>query len=1087
MLHNAYPNFVSDEFSAARGSGVILFDPRNNALLKTVGDDETGTGPWTVRSLAFEKGEGGIFLWVGTFFDGAYKVAIPGGTVREHYTLDSTGISGRAVSLSGDGLVFKPDTELAGQDIKSLQSLVKRGLYLRLNTETFQVTELKWPEFKVYTYGGSHDPLHAGRAGDEGLDKVVILTGLPNNIVNDIMTDGDTIWFATGLTGDKGLSGGLTYYRDGRFNSLYPNAVFNKKLRFHRQHSNVALAVTGGEGRVWSGWSEIRGFKPWGGVSGNLISFTGHGLDEKEWRDLSRRVGVNAEGYAPVLHTSVPALAPVEMRRGDTVEQCVAAGTFFMNNALKGMGYPGRHAWGGGGLRVICDWRLRVLVAKSFDNRGRPEKGSPPSNAIFAIDVAEGDKENKVFAVAGTDAGLYFTELNSQYREYFYEPPQAPEPAIRIGSNHLLGEPRTGEVLHGLTVGAGSWPPCLPDLFVQDVLVQEGLTPGSDPVIWAATYRGLARYAGPIDEEALTDCGNWSWYLFVDGPEGAGVLPSSPENGGRESGRIENARLLPVSAIDFAETNDGPLLAIGTGYKWFMLNAGVAISRIIDEAEREFHERPVTHVRLLYSTVYENPQESVILSDHATTNLYTQKFHEKECDIDEPRCLAGDTALNWSRLDRMVDEIVALDLTPTFCISTFPFLVYRDFVKDGPVSCRPPDPERPECSPSRTKWDFRKWENMIFAIVDHFYGRYGRERVSAWTVEVWNEPAVQWLWPWTETWAEDYAELFKHTQRAIRACDGQWDKKAPGSAGNHIRLAGPAWHGDPALPGKRLKRMMRELEKIKAKPDILTAHVYTFQSMDMTPWYERAQEIMRGEGFSQPLAVTEYGPVMAMSHDGIGTLAASELSALFLVKSLHGLYQSSSPPEMMYMLDIQSMGAGPASNWPGVANYLGTGDAAPRPLFNLMTLAAQAGKLPLDVETDGDVSAFGRYDSLSGKIMIFAYRTRIEKPWKQTIDYQDRGEIEIALDIKGLKEGPYRVREFKIDSKHANSLTALWRAGSPDQPAEEQVASIKRESKLAPLPEREKFFPDVGRDVMSIVVIMEDDSICVVELTPREG
>lgn len=1068
MLHNGFPVMTADEFEEGQGAGVMLVDPETGEFIRIGGGE---VGPGNVRCLERQEGKDGPVLWIGSWFDGAYQVKVPSGEIIAHLTVESTGLIGRAIKIAPDRLTFHPDAAVSPETIADLQSRVPTGLYLRLNTESFQVKRLSWPEFEVYTYEGNHDLPHAGRAA-AGLDRVVIMSGLPDNSVNDILVEGDTVWLATGVLGDKGLAGGVVAFRNGKFFSRYPDAVFNLKHKFHWQRSNAALSLCRQAGRLWSGWAEIRGMKPWGGVSGNLLSFSGRGESADEWKDFTRPIGVNAEGWAEVLHTSVTSLAPVSLNHGRTAEACVAAATLGMNNPLKGMGWPPRLAGGGGGLRLICDRGLVGLVAKSFV-QDRPRPGSPSSNLVLSVAVGVVKETKSPYAVAGTDAGLYVAELSSQVRQYFYQTPPHPAAAINIGSNYLRGVRRAGEVLHGMTVGGPSWPACLPDLMAQAVYLEGELSAETTSAIWVGTYGGLARYRGPIQDHALKDCRRWQWYCLEE------------RSGFKKCSEADRRSSAPVSAVLPMELAGKKWLAIGTGTQLFAPGQGEALKRAAREAQKDFLQRPLTQARLLYSTFYEDPEESLIFPDSAALNVYTEKFHASAANIAEPSGLVGDTSLNWAHLDAMTDALLARDLVPTFCPSTFPSLLYRDFLAGPDKKCSPPDPNDPECAPSRTAWDFRRWENLTFALVDHWYRRYGRARVSGWTLEVWNEPALVWLWPWNRSWAQDYAVLYEHTRSAVDAGNAWWDEHEPAERGKSIRLAGPAWHGDTSLSDARLGQAITELERRHQRPDLLTLHLYPFVSMDLSPWYNRAVEILRKSGAAGPVAVTEYGPVMAQSYDGIGTSAASEVPALFLLQSMRGLYAATPPPEIMDFLDIQSIAAGSRSNWPGLVGYLGNRDSAPRPLFNLLTLAAQAGEIPLLVQSQGDVAAFGNYEPRTGKIMLFAYRTRLGKPWKETVNYSERGEREVALSIQGLPQSFYRSREFKIDGGHANLLTALWRAGSPDQPTPAEVEQIKRESGLAPLAKAERSLPETIRGSSAQVQVrMEDESIYVAELTP---
>jgi len=1058
MLHNALPVFTESELETLN-RGVVLYDPATERVTGRMGAG--GDNGWTARALAFERDKESGFLWIGTLFDGAYKVELPSGEVLEHLTVMSTGIPGRALKLGRDFLVFEPDSEPGGEELSRLDTMLGTGLYIRINTEVFRVKEIEWPRLTVYTYG-SHRPSHSGATGPGGMDRVVIMTGFPDDTVNDVLVDGDTVWYATGLLQDKGLAGGVVFYRKGEMGNRQPEAVFNEVGRFHWHRSNACLTLEKSGGRLWSGWAEIRGLKPWGGVSGNLLNFRGDGVVKEQWQDFTRPIGVDHEGWAPVLHVTVTDLAAVNISTGDTVESCMAAATFSVNNPHAGMGAPGRRARGGNGLRVMCAHMLRALAAKRYDHDGKPADGAPSSNAVYAIESMTGRGKAGSYIVAATDAGLYFVEMNSRWRDYFYQPPSSPQPAVNIGSHFVRGVRRTGEVLHGMTVGGESWPPCLPDTMVQSLYLEQG--PGDTVTIWAGTFNGLARYAGPVSGEALSDCSRWKTLL-----------------------KGEDGRPLPVADIEPVLIEGRKRLALAISDKWPPVLQGEAIRRLMERSEKRFRNRPLTHVRTHYSTFYENAHESLIFPDASAINLYTPAFHRKQCGISRPGCLEGDTALNWEHFDRMTDAIVKQGLSPALCVISIPELVYRSFVAEGP--CKPPRGDDPRCSPAAaanagSPWDWTRWENLVFAMVDRLYSRYGRERVSEWMLEVWNEPAIHWNWPWQETYIEDYAIMFKHTLSAIQACNRRHDLKTKVKGGS-IKAAGPTWHGDPKPPGQDFESALQALKEREAAPDILTGHIYPIQSMDMSPFYNKYVEIADGLGLHKPIGITEYNLLMVQPHDGAGTSASSEIPALFRMKSLQGLYRSERPPHMMYFTDIQALFTGARSNWAGLAAYVGTRGVAPRPGFNSILLAAQAGELPLDTRTEGLVQGFGRYDPYTGRIMIILYSTGLKKPWRETINYSSRDELEFELEIRDLPESVYRIREFRIDSGHSNYLTALWRVGSFDQPGPREAERITRESELRPLPGHEQSLPSLikGNSVKARLR-MQEESIMAFELEP---
>lgn len=77
--------------------------------------------------------------------------------------------------------------------------------------------------------------------------------------------------------------------------------------------------------------------------------------------------------------------------------------------------------------------------------------------------------------------------------------------------------------------------------------------------------------------------------------------------------------------------------------------------------------------------------------------------------------------------------------------------------------------------------DYKKWEDFIRNLTQHFTERYGVDEVKTWYFEVWNEPN---LTPgfWTGTQA-DYFKLYKYSVQAIKSVNTDYKVGGPGTAG----------------------------------------------------------------------------------------------------------------------------------------------------------------------------------------------------------------------------------------------------------------------------------------------------------------
>jgi xylan 1,4-beta-xylosidase len=77
--------------------------------------------------------------------------------------------------------------------------------------------------------------------------------------------------------------------------------------------------------------------------------------------------------------------------------------------------------------------------------------------------------------------------------------------------------------------------------------------------------------------------------------------------------------------------------------------------------------------------------------------------------------------------------------------------------------------------------DYRKWEQLIQTLVQHWTERYGIEEVKQWYFEVWNEPNLDIFWSGNQA---EYFKLYQVTARAIQRVSPDYRVGGPATAGN---------------------------------------------------------------------------------------------------------------------------------------------------------------------------------------------------------------------------------------------------------------------------------------------------------------
>ena len=99
-----------------------------------------------------------------------------------------------------------------------------------------------------------------------------------------------------------------------------------------------------------------------------------------------------------------------------------------------------------------------------------------------------------------------------------------------------------------------------------------------------------------------------------------------------------------------------------------------------------------------------------------------------------------------------------------------------------------------------------KWMNLIRTFGGHLLERYGREEVSTWFFEVWNEPNLRFFFDGTQ---EDYFHLYEMTARTLKGVDGCF------------RVGGPATSVNAWIPEFR-----SFCEEHQVPLDFITTHHY---------------------------------------------------------------------------------------------------------------------------------------------------------------------------------------------------------------------------------------------------------------------
>jgi len=131
----------------------------------------------------------------------------------------------------------------------------------------------------------------------------------------------------------------------------------------------------------------------------------------------------------------------------------------------------------------------------------------------------------------------------------------------------------------------------------------------------------------------------------------------------------------------------------------------------------------------------------------------------------------GNPIYNWQYIDQLFDYLQQIKMKPFVEIGFMPNALASGsesiFWWKGNVT--PPK-------------DYKKWDDLIKALVTHWTQRYGQQEVASWYFEVWNEPNLKGAF-FSGT-QQDYFKLYKETATSIKSVSPAYRVGGPATAGN---------------------------------------------------------------------------------------------------------------------------------------------------------------------------------------------------------------------------------------------------------------------------------------------------------------
>jgi xylan 1,4-beta-xylosidase len=391
--------------------------------------------------------------------------------------------------------------------------------------------------------------------------------------------------------------------------------------------------------------------------------------------------------------------------------------------------------------------------------------------------------------------------------------------------------------------------------------------------------------------------------------------------------------------------------------------------------------------------------------------------------------------------------------------------------------------------------DYKVWGDLVRHYVEHLVQRYGRQEVSTWYFEVWNEPDILY---WHGTPAE-YFKLYDYAVAGVRA------------ALPNARVGGPASTG-PANPKAAafldsfLKHCLNDKSAVDGKPvplDFISFHpkgrpnlVDGHVRMGISAELESVEA-----GFAMVAKYPRYKhlPIVLSEADPEGCAGCSMKVNPANAYRNGPLYPAYTATAMKAMIDLQDeAGVNLISmlSWSfefenkdyfeGFRTLATNG--IDKPILNLFRMAGlmsgervattSTGQIPLkEIVADG-VRRTPDIDALATK----AEREAAVMLWNYDDDDVPAPDAGVQVTITGIPVGVKKalLKYYRIDETHSNAYT-VWKAmGSPQSPTPEQYAQLKAAGQLQLLTSPE--WLDLSGDKVTIPTSLPRQSVSLMHL-----
>ncbi len=419
----------------------------------------------------------------------------------------------------------------------------------------------------------------------------------------------------------------------------------------------------------------------------------------------------------------------------------------------------------------------------------------------------------------------------------------------------------------------------------------------------------------------------------------------------------------------------------------------------------------------------------------------------------------GNPIYNWIVVDSIIDTYVQKGIKPLMEIGFMPKALSSK-----------PEPYEHTWSKGGNLWtgwtyppnDYTKWRALVYEWVKHSIERYGKDEVTTWLWEVWNEPDIPY---WSGTFQE-YCKLYDFAADGLKqACPectiGGPHTTSPRSDKAYKYLTDFIEH---CLRGKNYAtgKIGTPLQYIgfhaKGSPEIIEEHIRMNMGVQL-------KDIQRGFEAVNSFPELKNIPIIIGECDPEGCAACSEKREPkygYRNGTMYSSYTAASFARIYELMDQYQVNLKGALSWSFEFEdqewFAGFRDLAThgvdKPVLNIFRMFGLMSGERVSVVSDGGIHAADIIKhGVRGKNDVYAMASKNGNSiWVLVWNYHDdnvsgtSSPVELVVSDMGTKK--VRIHHYRVDDQFSNSFEKWKTMGKPQEVSTEQYLELENAGQL---------------------------------------